>query len=121
MIEFNVTSECGNLLERLYSAPMGEKRVAREPEKELPEWRRAVMYQRGCAQPGILQRQGAVLAEALSPRMPRKGDSLDTESRKTTESLSIFSDAASIAANLRSLRRQLTCSYDHHRRLQSDG
>lgn len=96
MIEFKVTSECGNLLERLYSAPIGEKRVAREPEKELPEMRSA----------GHVSLDLCRSLRSQWAGRSRGWDILDTESLNTTESFNIFSEAASMAANLRSLPRQ---------------
>jgi hypothetical protein len=41
VILFKVTSDCGNFDAKLYSLPMGEKTMARDPEKEEPETSRA--------------------------------------------------------------------------------
>lgn len=88
-----VTSDCGNLAARLYSAPMGAKSVASEPEKDDPD----------------ISKPDDVTYVDLWSGLSSMMNSLDTESRKTVESLSIFSDAASIALNLRSL--QVSRSY----------
>lgn len=72
---------------RLYSAPIGEKSVAIEPEKLEPDMSRAKQ----------------LVSVGFNDRL-LESNSQDTASRKTVESFNIFSHAASIAANFLSLR-----------------